>query len=113
TRAAKQTRHLSLRRDPEEEWIDTNKPVYLSLFGLRSKKSGFARLRFGAGVERLVWLDKSVQRLAKAKDADAYSYSVEDFDDSPDIFVGDASLKEAKQVTKTNSFQGDSAWGRS
>jgi dienelactone hydrolase len=111
--AAEQIRHRYLRLDPDEEWIDTNKPVYLSLFGLRSKKSGFARLRFGAGVERLVWLDKSVQRLAKAKDADAYSYSVEDFDDSPDIFVGDASLKEAKQVTKTNSFQGDYAWGRS
>jgi dienelactone hydrolase len=111
--AAEQTRHRYLRLDPDEEWIDTNKPAYLSLFGLRSKKSGFARLRFGSGVERLAWLDKSVQRLAKAKDADAYSYSVEDFDDSPDIFVGDASLKEAKQITKTNPFQGDYAWGRS
>jgi dipeptidyl aminopeptidase/acylaminoacyl peptidase len=111
--AAEQTRHRYLRLDPEEEWIDTNKPVYLSLFGLRSKKSGFARLRFGAGVERLVWLDKGVQRLAKAKDAETYSYSIEDFDDSPDVFVGDASLKEARQVTKTNPFQSDYAWGRS
>jgi dipeptidyl aminopeptidase/acylaminoacyl peptidase len=111
--AADQTRHRYLRLDPDEEWIDVNKPTYLSLFGVRSKKSGFARLRFGAGVERLVWLDKSVQRLAKAKDAEAYSYSIEDFDDSPDVFVGDASLKDAKQVTKTNPFQSDYAWGRS
>ncbi|HEX5080947.1 MAG TPA: prolyl oligopeptidase family serine peptidase, partial [Blastocatellia bacterium] len=111
--AAEQTRHRYLRLDPDEEWIDTNRPAYLSLFGLRSKKSGFARLRFGAGVERLVWMDKSVQRLAKAKDAETYSYSVEDFDDSPDVFVGGASLKDAKQVTKTNPFQGDYAWGRS
>jgi dipeptidyl aminopeptidase/acylaminoacyl peptidase len=111
--AAEQTRHRYLRLDPDEEWIDTNKPAYLNLFGLLSKKSGFARLRFGAGVEGLVWLDKSVQRLAKAKDAEAYSYSIEGFDDSPDVFVGDASLKEAKQVTKTNPFQSDYAWGRS
>jgi len=111
--AAEQTRHRYLRLDPDEEWIDTDKPAYLSLFGLRSKKSGFARLRFVAGVERLVWIDKSVQRLAKAKYAEAFSYSVEDFDDSPDVFVGDAALKEAKQVTKTNPFQSDYAWGRS
>ncbi|MGE0128594.1 MAG: prolyl oligopeptidase family serine peptidase [Blastocatellales bacterium] len=111
--AAEQVRHRYLRLDPDEEWIDTDKPAYLSLFGVWSKKSGFTRLRFGASVERLVWLDKSVARLAKAKDADVYSYSAEDFDDSPDVFAGDAALKEAKQVTKTNPFQSNYAWGRS
>jgi len=111
--AAEQARHRYLRLDPDEEWINTEKPAYLSLFGLRSKKSGFARLRFGAGVERLVWLDKSVQRLAKAKDAEVYSYSIEGFDDSPDVFVGDAALKAAKQVTNTNPFQSDYTWGSS
>jgi len=111
--AAEQVRHRYLRLNPDEEWIDTDKPAYLSLFGVWSKKSGYARLRFGASAERLVWLDKSVLRLAKAKDAEAYSYSIEDFDDSPDVFVGDAGLKEAKQVTKTNPFQSNYAWGRS
>ncbi|HEV2666677.1 MAG TPA: prolyl oligopeptidase family serine peptidase, partial [Blastocatellia bacterium] len=111
--AGEQARHRYLRLDPDEEWIDTDKPAHLSVFGLWSKKSGFARLRFGAGLERLVWFDKSVQRLSKAKDAEVYSYSVEGFDDSPDVFVGDAALKEAKQITKTNPFQSDYAWGRS
>ncbi|MBO0860621.1 MAG: S9 family peptidase [Chloracidobacterium sp.] len=111
--AAEQTRYRYLRLDPDQEWIDTEKPAYLSMFGRWNKKSGVARLRFGAGVDRLIWLDKSVQRFAKAKDAETYSYSVEDFDDSPAVFVSDASLKEAKQVTKTNSFQGEYAWGRS
>jgi dipeptidyl aminopeptidase/acylaminoacyl peptidase len=111
--AAEQVRHRYLRLNPDEEWIDADKPAYLSLFGVWSKKSGYARLRFGASAERLVWLDKGVARLAKAKDAEVYSYSIEDFDDSPDVFVGDAGLKEAKQVTKTNPFQSDYAWGRS
>ena len=111
--AAEQVRHRYLRLNPDEEWIDADKPAYLSLFGVWSKKSGYARLRLGASAERLVWLDKSVLRLAKAKDAELYSYSVEDFDDSPDVFVGDAGLKEAKQVTKTNPFQNNYAWGRS
>ncbi len=109
--AAEQVRHRYLRLNPDEEWIDTDKPAYLSLFGVWSKKSGYARLRFGANAERLIWLDKGVARLAKAKDADVYSYSSEDFDDSPDVFVADAALKDAKQVTKTNPFQNNYAWG--
>jgi dipeptidyl aminopeptidase/acylaminoacyl peptidase len=111
--ATEQARHRYLRLDPDEEWIDADKLAYLSVFDIWSKKSGFARLRFGAGAERPVWLDKSVGRLTKAKDAEVFSYSVEAFEDSPDLFVGDAALKEAKQVTKTNPFQGDYAWGRS
>ncbi len=113
--AAEQIRHRYLRLNPDEEWIDAEKPVYLSLFGIWTKKSGYARLRLGSetGAERLVWLDQSVQRLAKAKDADVYSYVVEAFDDSPDVFVGDSDLKEAKQATKTNPFQSNYAWGRS
>jgi dipeptidyl aminopeptidase/acylaminoacyl peptidase len=110
--AAEQVRHRYLRLNPDDEWIDTAQPAYLGLFGTWSKKSGYARLRFGAGAERLIWLDKNVTRLAKAKEADVYSYSSEDFDDSPDVFVGTATLKEAKQVTKTNPFQSNYAWGR-
>ena len=34
-------------------------------------------------------------------------------DDSPDIFVGDGSLRVARQVSKTNPFQKDYAWGKS
>src|SRR5581483_7052965 len=111
--AAAQVRHRYVRLSPDEEWIDADKPAYLSLFGIWNKKSGYARLRpGGAGDEHLLWLDKGVQRLAKAKDADVYAYTVEAFDDSPDAFVGGHDLKEAKQVTKTNPFQSNYAWGR-
>ncbi len=111
--AAAQVRHRYVRLKPDEEWIETDKPAYLSLFGIWSKKSGYARLRFGAAKdEHLVWLDKNVQRLAKAKDADVYAYVVEAFDDSPDVSVGGPELKEANQITKTNPFQSNYAWGR-
>ncbi len=112
--AAEQVRHRYVRLNPDDEWIDTDKPLYLSLFGIWSKKSGYARLLPGASaVERLVWLDKSVTRLAKAKDADVYEYVVETFEDSPTVFVGAPDLKSAKLVTKTNPFQDRFAWGHS
>jgi esterase/lipase len=94
-------------------WIDFGKPVYLSLFGEWTKKSGYAQIKSGSGVTRLVWLDKNVGLLAKAKDAEVYRYIMQDYDDSPDIFVGGADLQDAKQVTTTNPFQSDFAWGRS
>lgn len=113
--ATEQVRHRYLRLDPNEEWIDPNKSATLSLFGIWSKKSGYAQLRIGdkPAVERLVWLDKHISRLVKAKDAEVFAYVVEDFDDSPDVFVSDGGFKEARQVTKTNPFQSNYAWGRS
>lgn len=96
-----------------EEGIDLDKPVYLSLFGEWTKKSGYALLRPGGGVTRLVWLDKAVGSLAKARDAEVYGYIVQDYDDSPDIFVAGADLKDPRQVTATNPFQSNYAWGRS
>jgi dipeptidyl aminopeptidase/acylaminoacyl peptidase len=112
--AADQTRHRYVRVNPDDEWIDTDKPLYLSLFGLWTKRSGYARLLPGpASAERMIWLDKSVARLAKAKDADVYAYVAEDFDDSPDVFIGGPDLENARQITKTNPFQDRYAWGHS
>jgi dipeptidyl aminopeptidase/acylaminoacyl peptidase len=111
--AAEQVRHRLVRLNPDEEAFDLGKPVYVSLYGDSSKKSGYGRLQPSGAVERLVWLDKSVAGLAKAKDADLYAYTSQDFDDSPDLFVADAALKDARQVTTTNPFQSNFAWGRS
>jgi dipeptidyl aminopeptidase/acylaminoacyl peptidase len=114
--AADQVRHRYEKLDPEQEWIDTSKPIYLSLFGIWTKKSGFARLKpapSGALTEEhLLWLDKSLDRLAKAKDADVFEYVQQTFVDSPNAFIAGPDLKEAKAVTKTNSFQSSYAWGR-
>jgi dienelactone hydrolase len=114
--AVEQVRHRYEKLDPEEEWIDTEKPVYLSLFGIWTKKSGFARLKPSASgamtEEHLLWLDKSFDRLAKAKDSDTFEYVVQTFVESPNAFVAGPDLKDPKQVTKTNPFQSSYAWGR-
>jgi dienelactone hydrolase len=114
--APEQVRHRYEKLDPEEEWIDTSKPVYLSLFGIWTKKSGFARLKPGASgaltEEHLLWIDKSFDRLAKAKDADVFEYVQQTFVESPNAFIVGPDLKDAKVVTKTNPFQNNYAWGR-
>jgi len=95
--------------------IDLEEPLMLSMYGEWTKQSGYARLELtgtGATAEPLVFLDKNVARLSKASDADVYAYVVQAFDDSPDYFVG-PELADAAQVTHTNPFQADFAWGHS
>jgi dipeptidyl aminopeptidase/acylaminoacyl peptidase len=114
--SADQIRHRYVKLDRDEEFIDTEKPLYLSLFGVWSKKSGYAKLTLSASgtpaEEHLIWADKSVNRLAKAKDADVYGYTSETFVESPNFYVAGSDLKNSKPVTHTNSFQDKYAWGR-
>lgn len=111
--AIEQIRHRLVRLDPDEEWVDLGRDVYLTLYGDRTKKSGYGVLRPGGAVERLVWLDKHVGSLARAENADVYGYLTQGYDDSPDIFVAGSRLQDARQVTTSNAFQADYAWGRS
>ena len=63
----------------------------MSLFGIWSKKSGFAVLKPGASSpERLMLGDRTIERLAKASDAPVYGYVSESFEESPNIFAADA-----------------------
>ena len=113
--AAEHIRHRYARLDPDEEFIDRAAPMLVSQFGLRSKKSGYAHVNAGPGapaVTSRVWLDKRIDRVFKAKKADRVAYVVQAFDDSPDYFVADAAMEQATQVTGTNPFMGDYAWGR-
>jgi dipeptidyl aminopeptidase/acylaminoacyl peptidase len=112
---AERVRHrlVSVDTAANTDGVDLTKPQFVALFGEWSKKSGYGRLKPGGGVDRLVFADKSIGALGKAKDADVYVHTVQDYDDSPDVFVSDASLTNAKQVTNTNAFQSDYAWGKS
>ena len=124
--AGEQIRHRLVRLDladggrrrygfppPPAEAVDLTAPLYLELFGEWTKKSGYARLRPGGGITRLIWLDRAVDGLAKAEKAEVYGYTIEDYDVSPDIHVGGPDLKGAVKVTATNPFQEKFAWGRS
>lgn len=102
-----------LRLDREEEFIDLSEPVYLSMRGEWTKKYGFAVKRRAREPETLLFMDASVSRLVKAEEADTYAYVIGDFDDSPDLFVGGPDLSDAEQVTTTNAFQDEYAWGHS
>ena len=51
----------------------------------------------GQPVQRLVWADKQVSGLRKAKDADVYLLQEQTFSESPNYFVAGPSLADAKR----------------
>jgi dipeptidyl aminopeptidase/acylaminoacyl peptidase len=97
------------RRD--EDGIDLAGPVYFSTDGKRTKQSGYARLRSGA-IDRLFYDDVLTSRFVRADSTDTFAFTKEGYDDSPDWFVG-TDIRSARQVSTTNPFQKDYAWGRS
>ncbi len=105
--------HRVVRLGPTDEGIDLSVPVYLSLNGRLTKKSGYARLTSGKPVERLVYDDARITRLVRADSADVLAFTRERFNDAPDWFVGGPLLRDPRQVTAFNAFQSGYAWGRS
>ncbi len=96
---------------PAERAVDLARPVYLSLYGRRTKQSGYARLANGR-VERLVLADALVGSLAKADSAPRFTFTRQRYDESPNVHIAGATLADARALTATNAFQGDYAWGK-
>jgi dipeptidyl aminopeptidase/acylaminoacyl peptidase len=94
------------------ETIDLSKPVILSTTGSWNKKSGYVKLADGK-VDRLVWRDKAISSLRKARNAETYLFLEQSYADSPDYFVATSdALGAAQAVSRTNAFQGEYAWGK-
>ena len=106
-------RMLQLDPDAERGVIDEAAGLWFSVYGDRSKQFGFARKESGSATKDLVLRDRRLTRLAKAEDAEVYTFLEQDFDDSPDVFVGNAALAKAKAATATNPFQDEYLWGHS
>ena len=103
--------------DPEEKGIDLSQPVYFSIYGEWTKKSGIARIMPGkkgmglqAGAETLLWEDASIGWLSKAKHAAVYTYATEDFNKPTEFLVGGPQLKDAMQYTHNAPLASQYTW---
>ncbi|MFV8226984.1 hypothetical protein, partial [Christiangramia aquimixticola] len=91
--------------DSDEKGIDLTKTVYLRTYGENTKKSGFATLSpaksgLTAGAKTLLWEDANIQGLTKAKKAAVYTFTKEKFNQPTQVYLTDATLANAKQVTE-------------
>jgi dipeptidyl aminopeptidase/acylaminoacyl peptidase len=96
----------------EERAFEFSKPVYVSLFGKKSKQSGYALLNPDAAAEKhLVLGDARYSALARADSAPVFAFARQRYDEPPNLHMG-TDISNAKTVIETNSFAKDYAWGK-
>lgn len=97
--------------DRDQEYINTKKPIYFSTIGKFSKKSGLSVLANGK-LKSLIFKDARVSNFRKAKKSNDVVYMVQSYTQSPNLFLTNTSFNTSKQISNTNSFQKDYAWGK-
>ncbi len=101
--------------DPDEEAFRNGEPVLLASFDESDKSFGFFRTTAGrGGLESLLNEEERFRVLAKADEADRILFTREDYDEFPDVWVGNTDLSDRRRVSDVNPGLLDRfAWGRS
>ena len=98
--------------DPEEEFIDTSKPIIVSAFDERNKSDGYftADLRNYSEPRMLIMEDCHFGNLKKAKKADVLIWTRENVNESPDVWAGPMTFDHRHKLSDTNPQQSQFVW---
>ena len=108
--SAQKIRFRYVQLDPEEKSIDTDKPLLLLAYGDRSKKSGYYSLEAGQAPKPLIFTDKMIGSVRKAKKAERVFFTQQTIVEFPDLWVADLSFGGPTKVTDANPQQAEYAW---
>lgn len=91
--------------------IDLTRPMYVSMYGEWTKKSGFGRIDPSKeGVNVLVWGDAAISMPTKARNAEVFTFTRQTATEPPNYHLADASFKDPKKLTDANPQQKDYLW---
>ena len=104
-------RYYNLDRD--QRYFDVKKPMSFSMRNKLTKASGFASGKLGKKIKTLIYKEASVSNFIKAKESNVFAFVKQTYTKSPNLFISNsASFNSLKQVSNTNSFQKNYAWGK-
>ncbi len=90
---------------------DLKAPLYLQALAEYTKKGGIGRIEPDKpGVKMLQWDDAEFTTLLKAKHADVYLYTRENYKEFPDFRLSDANLSAGAKISDANPQQKNLAW---
>lgn len=94
----------------DEQGIDLKKTQYFGVISASTKQTGIVSLS-GGHLSTLFLDDNFYSGMSKALNANVYTFSKEDFEHAPEIFVSSsADLANSKQVTQNTPDQRKYAW---
>jgi dipeptidyl aminopeptidase/acylaminoacyl peptidase len=112
---ARTTRLRYANTDPEAHFIDLKKPILLAAFDEETKGGGFYTLNVSdpsAKPVKLLSDNKLFTSPIKAKNADVYSYTRQDFVEFPDVWVSKSDFTERRKLSNANPQQANFNWGK-
>ncbi|MCF6223333.1 MAG: prolyl oligopeptidase family serine peptidase [Flavobacteriaceae bacterium] len=98
--------------DREENYIDFSKPILFSVEDKWTKKTGVAKGIAGEKIKTLTFENNLISRFVKSKDFNKILFKKQSYTNSPNVFITDLNFKSLKQISDTNKFQKDFAWGK-
>ena len=105
-----QIRLRYVQTDPEEEMITLVSPLLLEAYGEWTKKEGFFRLDDGE-LEEITWEDRRFGTPVKAESARRYLFTVQTWQDFPDLWVSGEDFADRDRVSAANPQQDEFLWG--
>ncbi|MDA0766440.1 MAG: prolyl oligopeptidase family serine peptidase [Verrucomicrobia bacterium] len=105
--------------EKDDGLLDPDKPLFVALYGDLTKKSGYGSIALRGGKQKpgslkvLLWEDKQVASLQRARDADTFLFTRQSYKDSPDLFLAGPTLAKTRRITHNNAFQKNYLWGHS
>ena len=107
-------RYVREDTDPRERWIDSSKPLLLHAENLDTWDTGFFRASIDGGdPKQLLMSAKNLSMPVKAKNADVYLLTEQDFSEFPDLATTNGTFKELRKVSHANPQQDQLLWGSS
>ena len=101
-----------IQPDPEEEFIDINKPVIIQAFDEHTKAEGFFRtdLRNITNPHQLLMEERKYENLVKAKNAEVLICTGQRVNESPNVWTSNLSFQHMTQLSDVNPQQNDFVW---
>ena len=94
----------------DDTGLDLSKPLTLSAYGDRTKKSGYWSVTAGSAPTPIVWADKNIGGVIKADSTDRVLYTQQDFAEFPDYWVANSRFASPKKITDANPILAEYAW---
>ncbi len=107
-------RYQRLDRGREQKPIPVKEPILLATMDDKTKASGYYRVIVSGRADpiKVVMLDKLFGSLIKAKDAEIYLFTLQRFEEFPNLWTSGPDFADMKKLSDANPQQADYIWGK-
>jgi dipeptidyl aminopeptidase/acylaminoacyl peptidase len=95
--------------ETKKETLDLNNGFVLETKDKKTGASGFSKWTLTSGVSDMVWENKKVDQISKARNVDSFMYIEQNYELSPRLMFYNSS---SKQIMQTNTQQEHFFWGK-